>query len=125
VPAGRDLRAGDRRLLTDLADHAAPAFRNAKLESELAASVAALDRHTRDLTRSRVRLIQARDSERIRIERAITDDVLPGLTDLSARLDVARSAAERGTPPDLEPLVDRAMGALKALQQVGHGVFPV
>jgi signal transduction histidine kinase len=125
VQAGRDLRAGDRRLLTDLADHAALAFRNAKLESELAASVAALDRRTRDLTRSRLRLVQARDSERLRIERAITDDVLPRLTDLSARLEMARSTAERGTPPDLEPLVDRAMGALEELRRVSHGIFPV
>ncbi|PRY48988.1 hypothetical protein LY71_10770 [Geodermatophilus tzadiensis] len=125
MPAGRDLREADRRLLSDLTDHAALAFRNAKLESELAASVATLDRRTRELTQSRLRLIQARDLERIRLERAITEDVLPQLTPLPERLEEAAAATAGGTPPDLEPLVDRVTEALEALRRISHGVFPV
>ncbi len=126
VPPGRDLRPGERRLLEDLADQAAPAFRNARLEAELAASVTALDRRTRELARSRQRLIAGRDAERVRLERAVSADVLPGLADLPQRLRAAAGTLRSGGEvPDLEPLIARTTDALEQLRELSHGVFPV
>ena len=126
VPPGRDLRAAEHRLLEDLADSAAPAFRNARLEAELAASVSALDRRTTELAQSRRRLIEGRDAERIRLERAVTRDVLPGLADLPQRIEAAAEALrDRRPAPDLEPLIGRTTAALDQLRELSHGVFPV
>ena len=125
VPAGRDLRAGDRRLLDDLADQAAPAFRNARLEAELAASVAALDWRTTELAASRQRLIVGRDAERMRLEGAVSADVLPALADLPAQLaDAAQALRTSGQVPDLEPLIADTNRALDQLRELSHGVFP-
>jgi hypothetical protein len=126
VPAGRDLRAAERRLLEDLADQAAPAFRNARLEAELAASVADLDRRTTELARSRGRLIAARDAERVLLEQAISSEVLPELADLPQRLTEAAGRLAAGGPePDLSGLLTRTTEALERLRELSHGVFPV
>ncbi|WP_369133842.1 hypothetical protein [Modestobacter sp. I12A-02662] len=125
LPPGRQLRDADRRLLDDLADQAAPAFRNARLEAGLAASVAALDRRTAELARSRRRLVDARDTERILLERAIATDVLPGLTALPGRLAAAGEAWARGGPaPDLESLITATTDVLERLRELSHGIFP-
>ena len=126
VPPGRELRAAECRLLDDLADQAAPAFRNARLEAGLAASVAALDRRTGDLARSRRRLIAARDAERVLLEQAVSTDVLPALADLPHRLTEAAGelASGRGEP-DLEGLVTCTTDVLERLRELSHGVFPV
>lgn len=126
VPAGRQLRPAERRLLEDLSDQAAPAFRNARLEVELAASVAALDRRTSELAGSRRRIIAARDAERRLLEQTIATDVLPELADLPDRLAAAAAALTGGRPaPDLQPFITRATDALEHLRELSHGVFPV
>ena len=51
MPPGRALRQHDSRLLQDLADQSALAFRNARLSAELAHQVALLDRRTEELRR--------------------------------------------------------------------------
>ncbi|WP_222269557.1 hypothetical protein [Modestobacter marinus] len=126
LPPGRSLRAADRRLLDDLADQAAPAFRNARLEVGLAASVAAFDRRTTELAHSRRRLVDARTTERILLERAIATDVLPCLAALPGRLAAAGAAWGRGGPaPDLESLITATTDVLERLRELSHGIFPV
>ena len=71
LPPGRDIRPLERRLLSDIAEQAALALRNARLELELAARVRQLDRHTRELAASRNRIIGAVDTERRRLESSI------------------------------------------------------
>ena len=80
------LRPRELKLLRDIADQAAVAFRNVGLEVELAAHVVLLDEQTDELAASRRRLISAGDAERRRLESAISREVLPTLTELRATL---------------------------------------
>ncbi|HEX6936567.1 MAG TPA: hypothetical protein VF227_08615, partial [Actinomycetes bacterium] len=125
MPPGRALRAHDTRLLRDLADQAAIAFRNARLSAELAHQVEALDRRTFDLIESRRRLITAGDLERSRLERSIAREVVPHLEPLPARLEELAGAAN-GTldVSRLQPLVAASQAALEALREITRGVFP-
>jgi signal transduction histidine kinase len=125
LPAGRSLRPPEHRLLTDLAEQAGVAFRNARLEAELVAHVAVLDQQTAELARSRRRIVEARDEECARLERAISQDVVPHLAPIPDELAAAAKALATGTGPlDLSPIMTRVTEALEALRRLGHGVFP-
>jgi GAF domain-containing protein len=125
MPAGRSLRPVERRLLTDLAEQVALAFRNARLEAELVAHVAMLDQQTAELARSRRRIVEARDEECARLERAISQDVVPHLAPIPDELAAAAQAMATGAgQPDLAPTMARVTDALEALRRLGHGVFP-
>lgn len=125
MPAGRALRAGDTKLLRDLADQAAIAFRNARLSAELALQVEQLDRRTDDLVESRRRLITAGDAERSRLERSIDREVVPHLEPLPSRLEELAHSTEGSLDVGrLQPLVAAANAALEALREITRGVFP-
>jgi len=125
MPPGRTLRAHELQLLHDISEQAALALRNARLEAELAAHVADLDRRTDELRASRRRLIEAGDAERRRLESAISRQVLPSLLELPAALDQvrARGASEFAGKP-LDRLVEKSNEALEALRELTRGVFP-
>ena len=103
------MRALERRLLSDIAEQAALAFRNARLQVELAARVEQLDQRTKELTASRNRIIGAGDTERERLESALGRQVLPAMTHLRRELEEAarrpprprRSPRSRTRPPRL------------------------
>ncbi len=121
VPAGRDVRPFEQRMLEDIADQAAVAFRNVRLQVELAAQVERLDERARALDASRRRLIDAADTERRRLESALAREVLPAMdslrTDLAdgpARVDEATAAS----------YVERATAALEALRELTRGIYP-
>ena len=125
MPPGRALRAHDARLLRDLADQAAIAFRNARLSADLAHQVEALDRRTFDLVESRRRLITAGDLERSRLERSIAREVVPHLEPLPARLEELAGPANGSLDVSgLQPLVAASNAALEALREITRGVFP-
>jgi hypothetical protein len=128
MPAGRPLRVRERRLLADLSDQAAMAFRSARLTAELSGQVARLSRRTDELAESRRRLITAADAERSRLERAIAREVLLHLQPLPDRLrqlSSARPGVKRPLDPSsLEPLVESLNTALEALREITRGVFP-
>ena len=125
MPPGRDLRPHEQRLLTDLADQTAIAFRNARMEAELASHVEELDHQTEELGASYRRLVEAGDAERRRLEAAISRDVLPQLTGLPPALDQLRAGAANGaTPETLDRLVAAATDALESLRDLTRGVFP-
>jgi signal transduction histidine kinase len=117
---GRTVRPHELRLLTDLAEQAALAFRNARLQAELAARVALLDESTAQIAASRLRLIEAGDAERRRLEGAISREVTPLLSSLAADL----GPAPDGGRPATDSLVDRATAALDALRELTRGIFP-
>ena len=116
------LRPHELKLLRDIADQAAVAFRNVGLEVELAAQVVLLDEQTEALAASRRRLISAGDAERRRLESAISREVLPTLTDLRSTLGSDRDCEAEDAPTS--DLVDDATAALEALRELTRGVYP-
>lgn len=124
TPAGRGLREGDTRLLKDLANQSALAFRNARLSAELAGRVEQLRLGTLELLESRRRLITAEDAERRRLERAIARDVVPHLEALPGALDRLARDWHKDDAVLLEPLVAGSGAALEALREITRGVFP-
>jgi GAF domain-containing protein len=128
LAAEHPLRPREQRLLADLADQAAMAFRNAQLTAELSDQVARLSAHTHELDRSRARLISAGDAERSRVERAIARQVIAHLAPLPEQL---RQLSQRGphgpTAPDtarLAPLLTSMNTAMQSLREITRGVFP-
>ena len=116
------MRALERRLLSDIAEQAALAFRNARLQVELAARVEQLDRRTKALTASRNRIIGAGDTERERLESALGRQVLPAMTQLRLELEeAARHAADAAV---IAAFADEATGALESLRDLTRGIFP-
>lgn len=126
--AGRALRPGNQRLLEDLADQAAMAFRNAQLTAELSAEVERLGAHNRELNQSRARVISAGDAERSRVERAIARQVIPHLAPLPEQLrQLSLSDPAGPTALDttrLEPLLASMNSAMQSLREITRGVFP-
>lgn len=125
MPKGRNLRAADQQLLRDLADQTALAFRNAAMESELAAHVAALDRTTVALADSRRRIVAADDFARSQLESAISRDVLSQLESMPAQLSTLSVVTSGAAASEqLEQLVARTNAALESLRELTRGVFP-
>ena len=100
---GRTARPHEVALVADIAEQAALAFRNNRLQAQLAAHVVQLDEQTDQLEASRRRLFEAGDDQRRRLEAAIARDVMPSLRSLTVVLD---DACQR----DPSPLADRAAG---------------
>lgn len=128
LQAGRPLRPRDQRLLTDLADQAGMAFRNARLTAELSSEVEQLSVHTHELNQSRARLISAGDAERSRVERAIARQVIPHIAPLPGRLRELSPSDPHGPhaldATKLEPLLASTNTALQSLREITRGVFP-
>ena len=132
MPAGRSLSDRELRLLTDLADLAATAFRNARLTAALSVRVEQLQDRTSELVESRRRLITAADAEAARLERSLARDVVPPLAPLPDRLRNLSSVTQDGvTASDarlnvalLRPLTDEVGAALQSLREITRGVFP-
>jgi signal transduction histidine kinase len=128
LTAGHLLRPRDRRLLANLADQTAMAFRNAQLTAELSAQVAQLRLHTHELDQSRARLISAGDAERSRVERAIARQVIPHLAPLPDKLHRLSQSGSDGPGAldraQLEPLLASTNTAMQSLREITRGVFP-
>ena len=125
MPRGRPVSDSDERLLTALADQTAVAFRNTALEAELAEHVAELDRTTRELARSRARILEADDAARRTLEAAIEREVMPHLVALPEGLTRCRTAVADGRPVNgIDLLVTSTNTALESLRELTRGVFP-
>ena len=122
LPPGRAPRPQELLLLDGLAEQAALAFRNARLQAELAAHVTMLDERTAQLAASRRRLFETGDAERRRLEAAIAREVMPTLERLAGRLD--RACDGNADTVDVDPLVDQATEALDSLRELTRGIFP-
>jgi signal transduction histidine kinase len=106
------LRTRDRLALADVARHAGAAVHTAML--------------TRDLRRSRDRLVRAREEERRRILHELHDGVGPTLAAIALGLDASR----RGISPDsttgvlLGRLRDELHGAIAEIRRLAAGLRP-
>lgn len=122
LPATRNLREHEERLMRDIAEQAAVAFRNVRLEAALAAHVEQLDQQTDELAASRGRLIRASDSERHRLELAISHEVL---TRLRALRDGLAGLPDSGpTAEQAGDFVTDATTALESLRELTKGLHP-
>jgi GAF domain-containing protein len=121
LPAGRDVRPFEARMLADIADQAAVAFRNVRLQVELGAQVEQLDERTRALGASRRRLIDAADTERRRLESALAREVLPAMDSLRGDLVHGPAVVDEATAASY---VERATSALEALRELTRGIYP-
>jgi signal transduction histidine kinase len=122
---GHEVRPHERRLLDDIADQAALAFRNTRLEAELSRQVDALDARTAQLEASRRRLIEARDAERRRLAAAIERHVLPDLQRMDSALpQLQADVTSTDVSGSVATLVDDVSAALESLRDLTRGVFP-
>ena len=126
-PANEPLRPAERALLEDLAGHAGLALHNVRLAADLETKARELGAQTREIERSRERLVTARDAQRRRLERELRDGIG---NELAAIRDEVGSDAERvsvdpdGVQRSLDDLGVRANDALDELRDVARGIFP-
>jgi hypothetical protein len=123
MPPGRALRPSDRALLVDLAGQTGVAVRNARMSTQIAEQVELLDQRTRQLELSRARVIQARDAESIRLERAIRRDVTTHLERLPSELAAMSRDPRPESAARLRGMIEDAVAALEALRALTRGVY--
>jgi signal transduction histidine kinase len=113
APRDRPLAPGSERRLRDFADLVAQALANADAYRKLAAS--------------RVRIVQAGDTERRRLERNLHDGAQQRLVSLALQLRLIRSSAHRDIG-SLDPLLAEAESelgqALEELRELARGIHP-
>ena len=114
-----------RRLLE--AERAELAAHNARLGSELAASVEQSRRQAAELQASRTRIVAAADAERRRIERNLHDGAQQRLTALAIKLSLACELAESHDDQVREVLAELRTDVREAadeLRCLAHGIYP-
>jgi signal transduction histidine kinase len=125
VPAGRQISGMDRTLLADIATQAGLGMRNAQLAAQLRVQVHQAGAQTEELEASRLRLLASQESQRRRLTRAVSAEVLPHLAQLRVGLAQAAAATD---PTAASRFLDAAMEttnrALEALRDIARGVFP-
>lgn len=116
----------DHEVLVALARQAALGIGNARLASQLAASLDEIRRQAEELVVSRARIVRAQDVERRRLERDIHDGVQQELVSLMAKLRLARNQLDRGELSDaaLAELQAEARQTLDDLRELTHGIHP-
>ena len=110
--AGERLTPAEEKLTNDLASQAGLVLRNVRLIEELKAS--------------RVRLVQAQDQERRRIERNIHDGAQQQLVALGVKLGLARRLTDDPSKVDalLSDLQEETNQALQDLRDLARGIYP-
>ncbi len=108
----RELTRPDRIALAEVARHAGAAVYTARL--------------TRDLRRSRDRLVRAREMERRRILHELHDGVGPTLAAVALGLDVSRRTVGDTSPTGelLGRLRDELQAAIVEIRRLAHGLRP-
>jgi signal transduction histidine kinase len=118
--AGDALTPTEDKLLSDLAAQAGLILRNVGLTEQL---FARLD----ELHASRLRIVEAQDGERRRIQRDLRDGTQRQLLDIAAKLAVAESLAGQDEPQEREVLGQlrrETRAALETLRELAHGINP-
>jgi len=118
------IEGSDLEVLAALGREVGLLLQNSRLQAELEARLAELDRYAGEVRESRARIVAAQDHERRRIERDLHDGVQQQLVNLATRL---RRASLR--PPGeqaglLTDLAGEAETAVFALRELGRGIYP-
>jgi hypothetical protein len=126
MPPGVALRQEEIDLVERLLTQSAVALGNLRLETDLAAQVAELDRRTTELAASRKQIVEAGDEEKARFSHALSRRVLPHLTPLPDRLASLGRPCAAGIEGDLNlaPEQEAATETLQELRQLVHGLGP-
>jgi signal transduction histidine kinase len=113
--------------LAELARQVALALRNARLDSDLQASLEKLRRQADELRLSRARMVAAADDERRRIERDLHDGAQQHLVALEANLG-AVSALIESDPERAKAILGELRAAVREAMQdfrdLAHGIYP-
>jgi signal transduction histidine kinase len=125
--AGTPLTPVEKRLFAGLADQAGLVLRGAQLRASLEQRVAELSVRERELRESRVRLVDAQDAARHRLERDIHDGAQQHLVALAVNLRLAATLAS-SAPARAEPLLaaqeEAAVDAMSTLVRLARGIYP-
>ncbi len=118
--------SGDERL-TEALTQAGHALHTLRLGAELDARLAELEAQAEELTASRIRLVQAQETERRRLERDLHDGIQQELVVLIAKARLARNQLERNPALAAETLAElqgSAQHALADLRSLARGIHP-
>jgi signal transduction histidine kinase len=111
----------DPGLIEEATSAARLAVENERLHAEASAQM-------REIRASRMRIVEAADAERKRLERDLHDGAQQRLVGLSLGLRLLRNEAERGGASDAIAALENADGelrqALAGLREVAHGIYP-
>ena len=124
---GQPLRPAEEKLLTDLASQTGLVVRNLTLDDELRRRVDELSLRARELQESRMRIVQAHDAERRRLERNIHDGAQQHLVALAVKLRLAGMTAAKDpqrAADQLKELRDQTDLALTTLLDLARGIYP-
>lgn len=120
-PRGTALSSAERALIVDLAGSAGAVLGYQKLNDTLQAKAD-------ELAESRVRLVEAQDQERRRLERDLHDGAQQLIVALKVKIGLARGMAVRHGADDLEQLLEglsaEAQGALEEVRNLARGIYP-
>ena len=114
----------DHDLLAALARQAALGLRNARLAADLTDQLELVQVQAHDLAESRVRIVQAQDAERRRIQRDLHDGVQQHLVTLAANLRRATLVRTMDLAQKVEELAGEAEDTVFALQDFSNGIYP-
>jgi signal transduction histidine kinase len=117
----------DDRALTELARQVGLALHNVRLDSALQESLDELRRQADELRASRVRVVEAGDAQRRRIERDLHDGAQQHLVALAVNVRLARQLADRD-PEQAKTMLDQLgtdlQEAVQELRSLAHGIYP-
>ena len=99
-------------------------LQNSRLQAELEARLADLDRSAREVRASRARIVTAQDHERRRIEQDLHDGVQQQLVNLASRLRRVSLRPPEEQAGQLADLAGEAEAAVFALRELGRGIYP-
>lgn len=124
---GSGARTGDAGLLPHTAAVSAGALRNLRLLAALAALHASIERHNREITASRHRLISAAETERRRLAGLVAERLGPDLDALHAGLpELERQLSTRpeAAGDQCRRLSGHASRLVEELRELSRGVLP-
>lgn len=118
---GRALRRRDLLVLTAFSEQAGVAFRNLRLDDELAAQVEELTEIVLRLQESRDRVQRARSDELAALEASLARDTAPRLEAVAAFLE---RLAIRADDPGWGAIEAELSAAQDELRRLSHGLYP-
>ena len=119
--------AEEERTVAEVSRQLGVVLHNAKLDSELQASLDEVRRQAAEIQASRGRIVAAGDEARRRIERNLHDGAQQHLVALAVRVKLASQLMERD-PDRARTALDDIAGAiddtLQELRDLAHGIYP-